>query len=595
MAPRQRAVPLITAPIVVPVDPVLSMARRAVFTWPMERAVRSRYSVLRNPEIITAGARDFLSIQDRWDAKLRELAQLFDPRFWKIFLAMYKLTGVAIDAALNVVKKNFMADVDPNLFPISRRKLLDKMDQLTPFWPHVSHTKRIDLSQFKLPSGTTDITFKFVDPIWAWLVVARAQNALELHWKPMAQRTGHEIYGKGIHCGQLFNRACDSVPEGAFPMCVGLHWDGTGAHGLSSSPICICVGKSNSSKSNTQFCIGYIPHVSDEKNNEWKKLDSATTVKWYIRQQCAAAILKVLEESAVSGVKARLPNQHNNEVIRMLYPRLTSMNFDQPEAQCFFGMQNKQSCSKCRRRRGRSAFRKRKRHDPSNIARLYHVANDDSSEHKTLAREKLARWGFNYTRECCLNNVCDKLLVRHPANDEIFPGVDFRDRMHGLFIFLHRMLFTALDDLVETSAHRRVLDRRLAQVCTRHFRREGKCVKPQKSIFTDVGMTAVDKADLIFFLSHVIGPSPDDIIPDRVHMPLATAVAQAQLMLIAARGRRSYSKQELVQIFDKGYVLMFGSLESVCQVSYELKLQKWAMGTNNNPPKRFKPMSRYRC
>ena len=139
------------------------------------------------------------------------------------------------------------------------------MGTLTPFWPQVLHTTRIDLSRFELPSGTKEICFKFVDPIWGWLVAARRQNPLELHWKPLAQRLGRELYGQGIHCGQLFKHACASVPRGSFPMCVGLHWDGTGAHGLSSSPICVCVGNSNSCKSDTQFCIGYMPHVPDEK------------------------------------------------------------------------------------------------------------------------------------------------------------------------------------------------------------------------------------------------------------------------------------------------------------------------------------------
>ena len=106
-------------------------------------------------------------------------------------------------------------------------------------------------------------------------------------------------------------------------------------------------------------------------------------------------------------------------------------------------------------------------------------------------------------------------------------------------------------------------------------------------------MTAVDKADVIFLLSHVLGPGPDDIIGDRVYMPLATAVAQAQRILIAVRGRRSYSKEELIDIFDKGFMLLFGALESVLQVSYERKVQKWAMSANSNPPKRYKRMPRY--
>ena len=163
--------------------------------------------------------------------------------------------------------------------------------------------------------------------------------------------------------------------------------------------------------------------------------------------------------------------------------------------------------------------------------------------------------------------------------------------MHGMTIFLHRIFFTVLDDLIK-GEHRRILDRRLAEVCKRHFRRQGKCIKAQKSIFTDVGMTASDKADIIFLLSHVIGPAPDDIIAARVHVPLATAVAHAQLMLIATRGRRSYSVQELTDIFDKGFVLMFGALETVRHVIYEQKVAKWAMSSNGNPPKRFKRMSR---
>ena len=55
-----------------------------------------------------------------------------------------------------------------------------------------------------------------------------------------------------------------------------------------------------------------------------------------------------MEEAAKRGVRCRLPNQNNEEIERLLFPRLSSMNFDQPEAQLFFGLQNKFSCSKCR-------------------------------------------------------------------------------------------------------------------------------------------------------------------------------------------------------------------------------------------------------
>lgn len=572
-------------------DPVTALARRQPQSWSCEREARSSYT-LQAYSGDASGARDMLPLQHKWDKYLQSLAELCDKKFWKLFLAMHTLSGVAIDRALRVVKELYVTKQEHKQHPSTRRQLFDNIRQLRPFWTHVSHTARIDVSHFNLPSGTTHIVFKFIDPIWGWLMAARCQHPLEMHWIPAAQRRGHEVYGGGIQFGKFFQHVCKSLPDGALPMCIGLHWDGTGARGISSSPISVCVGNTNSSKIDTQFCVGYMPHVPDERRPEWNKQSCATEVKFYLRKKCAAAILKVLETGAARGVKCRLLNQFNNEVTLLLYPRLSSMNFDQPEAQLFFGLQNKTSCSKCRRRKGYSAFRVCKRHKGEDIRRLYCIANDDQHEHRNLAREKLHRWGFNYARECCLHSVSDKLLVRLPGEDEVFPCVDYRDRMHGLIIFLHRMLFTVLDKIVVTQAHRRVLDRRLQEVCRRRFRNEEGYVRGQKSVFTDVGMTATDKAIVIFLLSHVIGPAPGEIFDMRVYFPLATAIANAQLILIAVRGRRNYSLAELDTIFNKGYVVMFGALESVESIVYRKRLQEWSQSSNANPPKRFKRQSR---
>jgi len=135
--------------------------------------------------------------------------------------------------------------------------------------------------------------------------------------------------------------------------------------------------------------------------------------------------------------------------------------------------------------------------------------------------------------------------------------------MHGLLMFLHRILFTALTALVRKQKHRRILDRRLAVVSARKFFCQGVTTRSQRSIFTDVGMTAADKVTLIMLLSNVIGPIPDAILPARIHVPLASAVAHAQLMLLAVRGKRSYTKTELEQIFDRGFISFFGAMETV--------------------------------
>ena len=360
---------VITAPVDVPVLPVITapaitapltnLARRQPVSWEDERTQRSGYTIIETSAIgAAAEARQMSGIQEAWKDVLRTTKSTCSENFWKIFLKLHTYSTVAIDSSLQAVKKVFVPEArEKKKFPISKRALLARMDSARTFWSQIRHTYVVDLSQFKLPSGTTSIEFKFVDPVWAWIIAARRQHPLEMHWKPFVQSRCNQKYGGGIQFGKWFRTACRSLPRGSYPMCIGLHWDGTSAFGLSSSPVCICVGNTNSCDRSAQYCLGYMPYAPDERLPEVKKTARATEVKYYIRQKCATAILRVLEEAARRGVVCTLLNQQNKEVLRLLFPRLSSMNFDQPEAQSFFGMQNRYSCSKCRYRKGYSAFR----------------------------------------------------------------------------------------------------------------------------------------------------------------------------------------------------------------------------------------------
>ena len=350
MAPvviRAPVVPVITAPAMT--APLTNLARRQPMSWEDEREQRSGYTIHEAPAIFTEEARHMSGIQEAWQEMLRSTKSSCSDNFWKIFLEIHRHSTIAIDSSLQAVKKVFVPEAcEKQKFPISKRALLAKMDSARMFWPQIRHTYVVDLSRFKLPSGTTSLEFKFVDPVWAWIIAARRQHPLEMHWKPFMQSRFNEKFGGGIQHGKWFQRACSSLPPGAYPMCIGLHWDGTSAFGLSSSPVCICVGNTNSCDRSAQYCLGYMPHTPDESRPEFKRTTRATEVKYFIRQKCATAILRILEEAAKRGVVCTLPNQENKEVRRLLFPRLSSMNFDQPEAHLFFGMQNKSSCSKCR-------------------------------------------------------------------------------------------------------------------------------------------------------------------------------------------------------------------------------------------------------
>ena len=569
-------------------DPLMLLARRRPTTNFEDMLARQAY-VCTASDFASHDCVDMCRVQDLWQSFLRDVRALCSEAFWNVFLPMHTFPGTHLESALQAIKKQFVqAKQDKKMFPSSRRALIDKIGKLRDFWVNVLHTTTVDVAKFKLPSGTKSVEFKFINPVWAWLMAARRQDPLALHWRPVARRHGVPLYGGGIQFGEFFKTACRGLPRQTSVMAVALHWDGTSAHRVSSSPICIGVGNTNTSDSSAQFCIGYMPHVPDETNRQWRDTTASTTVKHYIRQRCARAILSVLEEAATRGVRCRLKNQRNVEIERVLFPRLSSLNFDQPEAQSFFGLQNKKGCSKCRRRKGYSAFRRGTEQNGADVRHLYRWANDEQSPHRKLAREKLARWGFNYRRECCLLTCTRNLLVHIPGRPEVFPCVDFRDRMHGLVIFLHRVIFQTLDLIVKGSRLRRVLDNRLTIVANRGFRVVGRELRKPKSVFTDVDMSASEKASVIFLLPYVLGPFGDAILPEIVMLPLRTAVAQAQLILISVHGRRLYTEQEFSIIMDRGFVTMFGALESIREWDFNARMTQSLNDEEAPPPKRFK-------
>ena len=282
-------------------------------------------------------------IQQKYAQTLSAIHGSCSRKFWDIFLPIHGFAANVIDTVLSATKKTFIdknKTMDLRRFPSSRSKFLENTGGGAEFWPSVKHTCRIDLTGVTtkpLASGTRSITFEFLDPVWAWLSVARDLSPEELHWKPAAQNSLDPVYGAGVQYGESFRHACTSCPRGGYPMPIGLHWDGTSGGGISSDPICIACMNTNKCGADTQYCIGYMPKTPDQERASFAKTNQCTTLKWYIRQECCRAILRVLETAATRGVICTLENREGQPIDRLLFPRLVSMNFDQPEAQQFFG------------------------------------------------------------------------------------------------------------------------------------------------------------------------------------------------------------------------------------------------------------------
>ena len=603
-------VPVIQIPVMR--TPLHELTMRPPQTKIMERRQRRSYSMHSNDQYFLTGTppRDMVAIMERWDTFVNDTRSLCSEKFWSIFLSMHQLSGVAIDTALTVVKKTFMQDELPHMkkrFPTSRTKLLKSVQTLQSFfWPHVMHTTRIDLSNLESPRKLGYVDFKFVDPVFGWLVAARRQRPDEMHWRPIPAKNtnGDQVFGGGIHQGLAFREACRSCENAAYPMAISLHWDGTGATGVQATPICVGVANSNNSGPDTQFCLGFIPVVPGMGKEFWRS-PHGTTAKFHIRQQVVGAILRVLEQSAERGVLCPLQSLSGAEVILLLKPRLMCMNIDQPEAQLYFGMRNRHSCSKCIRRTGYSCFRQCTAQSGDIIRRLYDVFQHEGTPAvtKKKAYDKLRRYGFNPERRCLLTSFADKLLVRVPQltpRVEVFPCCDFRDILHGLGIFLYRIVCGKGINLIAWSSNaKQLLDMRLADVCAqRHFRdQDDRSYRVQKSIFSEADMSAKDKVQMMFFLPHVLGHT-GSVVPVSARIHLLTAIARVQLMLIACRGRRQYSVPEFRQIYDEGYVTVFRCMELIHEAYHDRdfarKSDKHEKNPDSNPrPKRYCSKHRY--
>ena len=386
-------------------------------------------------------------------------------------------------------------------------------------------------------------------------------------------------------------------------MCFSLHWDGTFSRGLDLTPICVGVANTNSSDVSAQFCLGYMPELTNQ-GKVFHSTPLATEVKFYIRQTAVSHVLRVLEGAAKSGVLCPFKNADGIDIALLLYPRLVSVPIDQKEAQLFYGMKNRWSCSKCTRRGGYSAFRRCSPQDGNAITRYYSFACDTNSEWQDLAKKQLGKLGFNPSRQCQLPVVCDSFLVR--VNDtttttcELFPSIDYRDKMHGMFIFLHNRMHDILTMITwPTLRNRRsakyLLDQRIIRISSQRTvstDNTGRSIRSQTSIFNDAGMTAADRVSVLCLLPYVFGHR-GLLIPAEVRQPLLRAIATVQLVVLAARGRREYSRSELVTIFDRGYVEIFKCFEYINAVCNDKKYEQQLADHRRNPQK-YKPPTVYK-
>jgi hypothetical protein len=145
-----------------------------------------------------------------------------------------------------------------------------------------------------------------------------------------------------------------------------------------------------------------------------------------------------------------------------------------------------------------------------------------------------------------------------------------------------------------TPAKKAVFDQRLQKLCQNRYFRDSndKVFRKQSSIFVSTGMTAADKIAMLFMMPHVLGYAAD-LIPQQHREALLTVIAHVQLVFIAVSGNRQYTKSELHAIFDRGYLVIFGGLESIRGGIYQAQRARHDNDPENcPPPKRIRLQTR---
>ena len=319
------------------------------------------------------------------------------------------------------------------------------------------------------------------------------------------------------------------------------------------------------------------------------------------------------------------------------------MALDTVERVKYFGLRNYHSCGICRLRKGRSVTRRSTRHHPVHIANLYKAATAEaqSLRHKSRRkrlRETLTRHGFDVKKRCRLMNHAHHSLVHVPKfQPTMFGGLCRYEAMHVRYctqyctfymststhyctqyctfymstnthyctqyctFYMSTKLISipppfqvyyinfcdwAMDTLAQcvSQPHRAHVDK-MVKACHQFRDPVTGAVFPRLKTILDLSYYTAERRVLaIFYWAHVLGLNAGVIFePCRVHAQIA--VSSLQLLLIATRGHRSYTSDELHIIYQRIGRKFFIHLEAIAQHLDDKRVSQAQKKHEKNPEK----------
>ena len=507
-----------------------------------------------------------LQLQTMWQNYAVAAFECCSHDFWTVFQSVRFQTTVCRDRVLSMVKT--LVGARGHRWPRTCRVLRDMIARkVGDFWDNVTSTHVVDLTRFELP-GVDSVQFSFIDPVYVWITICNTlhKHRIPLQWDAKNlyhPDTGEEVFGAGIQYSKLLQVASARVPATSKIALFNINWDGgnTGFGSRSCTPIHVQVMNTNSSSSMVVGLVGYLPTI--DVPDGYKQKDNCVQARRHVLQTCIGHVLTAIESRSTHGFRCAIGGN-----VMSFYPHIGVMSLDTPERVKYFGLRNKSSCGLCRRRKGRSAARKSTAHRPREIQELLNLACVPNAECRTRpaqsrrkrARDTLQRRGLDYEKRCRLTEFAKQSLVQtDPERPKLFAGLCRYERMHVYYIgfcgYLMELLVQSVPKTHYVDVHH------VVQQCHQFRDPVTGATHPRlPHLLKMTHLTAERRARAIFYWAHVLGTKASVIIePCRMHAQVA--VTSLQLILIAIRGHRAYTKTEWQIIFERVGREFFRSLE----------------------------------
>ena len=204
-------------------------------------------------------------------------------------------------------------------------------------------------------------------------------------------------------------------------------------------------------------------------------------------------------------------------------------------------------------------------------------------------RERLLRHGLNHEKRCRITDHAKTCLVTIPhIGPRLFGGLARYERMHVYFIGYCGYLMDLLIQCVKKNKYGRV--KQIVRQCN-HFRDPvtGTTHPRLPHLMKMTHLTAERRVRAIFYWAHVLGTSADVIHEHSLRRPAQCVVATLQIILIAVRGHRAYTSEELEIVFKGVSRQFFSSLEQLAHIFETKKYIKRRKKYDNNPEKYAEP------